>query len=109
MSGGSQISVMSKFDNNIQLILTKFNELLELLKLDGKDLEIQSVEAIQIQSDTQIIVRLVEELLNLTRGLKEKWILGQVHRTSKDVLGDNNYELYMKLNGILSDITQLHS
>lgn len=106
MSGGSQVSVMSKFDNNIQLILTKFNEVLELLRLDGKDLETQAVEAIQIQSDTQIVVRLVEELLHLTKSLKEKWILGQVHRKSGDVLADNNYELYVKLNGILSDITE---
>lgn len=103
----AQVNVISKFDNNIQLILTKFNEILELLKLNNKDLEVQSVESIQIQSDTQIIVRLVEELLNLTRSLKEKWILGQVHKTSKDILSDNNYELYLKLNGILSEITRL--
>lgn len=103
----AQINIISKFDNNIQLILTKFNEIIELLKLENKDLEVQSVEAIQIQSDSLVIVRLVEELLNLTKSIKEKWILGQAHHASKDILSDNNYQIYLKLNSLLSDITDL--
>lgn len=80
--------------------------MIELLKLNNKELEVQSVEAIQIQSDSQIIVRLVEELLSLTKSLKEKWILGQIHNTSEDILQGNNYQLYVKLNDLLADITQ---
>jgi mediator of RNA polymerase II transcription subunit 22 len=101
----SQTAILSKFDNNIQLILTKFNEIQQLLILNGKDIEVQAVEATQIQADTQIIVRLVEELLTLTKGLKEKWILGQIHNTSADILQGNNYHLYEKLNSLLSNIT----
>lgn len=105
----SQINLISKFDNNIQLILTKFNEIIELIKLNNKDLEIQAVESIQINSNTQIIIRLIEELLNLTKSLKEKWILGQIHENSTDILNNpnNNYQLYLKLNKILSDITDV--
>ncbi|KAG0680284.1 hypothetical protein C6P40_004381 [Pichia californica] len=103
----SQVNIISKFDNNVQLILTKFNEMIELMKLNNKDLEIQSIESIQMNANSQVIIRLVEELLNLTKNLKEKWILGQIHENSTDILQDNNYELYNKLNNILNDITQL--
>ena len=97
-----------KFDANIQQIVTKFNETLELLKLNNKSLEVQAVESIQIQSNTQTIIRLITELLELTKTLKEKWILGQVYPMDDDLLKDQekSVKLYNQINNLLERIVQ---
>jgi hypothetical protein len=40
---------------------------------------------LQIESNAAMVVRLVEELLSISRTLKENWILGQLPRTEKEV------------------------
>ena len=97
-----------KFDANIQQIVTKFNETLELLKLNNKSIEVQAVESIQIQSNTQTIIRLITELLELTKTLKEKWILGQVYPMDDDLLKDQekSVKLYNEINNLLERIVQ---
>ncbi|TID30976.1 hypothetical protein CANINC_000422 [Pichia inconspicua] len=97
-------NAVAKFDTNIQLVLTKFQEILALLTLHDKTLEVHATESLQIENNAHTIVRLVEELLTLTRTLKEKWILGQLPKEEglKDV---NNYELYLRINSLLNDIT----
>ena len=97
-----------KFDANIQQIVTKFNETLELLKLNNKSLEVQAVESIQIQSNNQTIIRLITELLELTKTLKEKWILGQVYPMDDDLLKDQekSVKLYNQINNLLERIVQ---
>lgn len=97
-----------KFDANIQQIVTKFNETLELLKLNNKSIEVQAVESIQIQSNTQTIIRLITELLELTKTLKEKWVLGQVYPMGDDLLKDQekSVKLYNEINNLLERIVQ---
>ena len=97
-----------KFDANIQQIVTKFNETLELLRLNNKSIEVQAVESIQIQSNTQTIIRLITELLELTKTLKEKWILGQVYPMDDDLLKDQekSVKLYNQINNLLERIVQ---
>ncbi|GMM47829.1 hypothetical protein DAPK24_044270 [Pichia kluyveri] len=97
-----------KFDANIQQIVTKFNETLELLKLNNKSIEVQAVESIQIQSNTQTIIRLITELLELTKTLKEKWVLGQVYPMDDDLLKDQekSVKLYNEINNLLERIVQ---
>ena len=97
-----------KFDANIQQIVTKFNETLELLRLNNKSIEVQAVESIQIQSNTQTIIRLITELLELTKTLKEKWILGQVYPMDDDLLKDQekSVKLYNEINNLLERIVQ---
>lgn len=97
-----------KFDANIQQIVTKFNETLELLRLNNKSIEVQAVESIQIQSNTQTIIRLITELLELTKTLKEKWVLGQVYPMDDDLLKDQekSVKLYNEINNLLERIVQ---
>lgn len=102
-------NIVAKFDNNIQLILTKFHEILDLISIQDKSLQVHSTESLQIQSNTQTIVRLVKELLSLTRTLKEKWVLGQVDDSVDSEAGveeRNNYDLYVKINKLLSNICE---
>lgn len=106
----SKTNLISKFDNNIQLIITKFNEIIELSDIGDKELITQSIEALQIESNSNIIIKLCQELLNLTKTLKENWILGQKignDELMKDVLQNENYEIYSKVNKLLGDITEV--
>ncbi|GMG20857.1 unnamed protein product [Ambrosiozyma monospora] len=70
--------LLSKLDNNIENILTKVQDILNLSTINEKSLELQTIETLQIESNIWTIIRLVDELLGLTRTLKENWILGYV-------------------------------
>lgn len=98
-------NVVAKFDTNVQLVLSKFQEILALLTLHDKALTVHATESLQIESNAHTIVRLVEELLTLTRTLKEKWVLGQVP-FDDDNNDERNYELYEKINSLLQEISE---
>mgnify|MGYP003362554703 CR=1 FL=1 len=127
----SQAHILARFDNNVQQLLAKFTELLKLnstggaggagntVGIDGtdagigngpKDLEVHAVDALQMHAHAQTIVRLVEELLNLTRSLKERWVLGQVHGggSEEDLLENSErcYDVYNRVNALLSNVTE---
>ncbi len=129
----SQAHILARFDNNVQQLLAKFTELLQLnstggaggagagstVGIDGtdastsngpKDLEVHAVDALQMHAHAQTIVRLVEELLNLTRSLKERWVLGQVHGggSEEDLLENSErcYDVYNRVNALLSNVTE---
>ncbi|KAG7796910.1 hypothetical protein KL944_005011 [Ogataea haglerorum] len=71
-------SILSRVDNNVELILQKFHDIVELSSVQEKSQETHAIEALQMESNAATIVRLTEELLAITRQLKEAWILGQV-------------------------------
>ncbi|VEU22253.1 DEKNAAC103307 [Brettanomyces naardenensis] len=102
-------NLLSKFDNNVELLLAKFQEICTLSTVENKDYEVQSVESLQIESDGWTIIRIAEELLSVTRTLKESWILGQAKNTDPDK--DPNdfsdaqlYDLYEKVNRLLDEL-----
>ncbi|KAH3677424.1 hypothetical protein OGATHE_000898 [Ogataea polymorpha] len=76
-------SILSRVDNNVELILQKFHDIIELSSVQEKSQETHAIEALQIESNAATIVRLTEELLAITRQLKEAWILGQVPESVK--------------------------
>ncbi|KAK9469892.1 surfeit locus protein 5 subunit 22 of mediator complex-domain-containing protein [Lipomyces arxii] len=59
-------------------ILNEYSSILELAKVAGKDRATTASESYQIECHTTSIVRAVEDLLMVSRSLKELWILGQV-------------------------------
>ncbi|GME73386.1 unnamed protein product [Ambrosiozyma monospora] len=121
--------LLSKLDNNIENILTKIQDILNLSTITEKSLELQTIETLQIESNTWTIIRLVDELLGLTRTLKENWILGYVpvSNGARDGSGGDdgetddvvvneevdeeedrkNMELQFKINRLIQDITGL--
>lgn len=103
-------NVLAKLDNNVELLLSKFQEICQLASVEGKNYEVQSVEALQIESDGWTIVRIAEELLNVTRTLRESWVLGQQKNVdpnsdASSFTDDELYALYSKINLLLDDIT----
>lgn len=77
-----------KIDTNIEQILQKFQDIFDMASVKDKSKELLSVESLTIESDAYMIIRLCEDLLTLTRGLKEVWCLGTmkvVETTSQEV------------------------
>lgn len=50
----------------------------------GKDLSLVASEVYQIEANTASIVQAAEDLMSLTRSLKEAWVLGQIKTQSED-------------------------
>lgn len=59
---------------------------------------------LQIESNASMIVRLVEELLSISRNLKESWILGQLPKT--EPVADVTKGIDEKVNVVLEKILQ---
>lgn len=102
--------LLSRLDNNIEVALSKFQELCKLSTVEDKSYEMQSVEALQIESDAWIIIRVAQELLSLTRTLREKWVLGQAGgEQDKAATPEEIQRLYLKVNALLDTITEERS
>lgn len=75
-------------------------------QIEGKPEETLAVETLQIESDAAMIIRLAEELLTVSRTIKETWILGQL------LLDDREMELIeeemtAKVGGLVERVLQL--
>ncbi|KAH3675177.1 hypothetical protein WICMUC_002833 [Wickerhamomyces mucosus] len=66
--------------------------------------EIQASEMLQIENHASTIIRLVEELLSITRTLKESWILGQLPVQTE--YKDPTIGIEFKINEALDKILQ---
>lgn len=58
--------------------------MIELTQNQGKDRATSSSDAFQIEANGSTIVRACEDLLFVTRSLKEAWILGQAQPIKED-------------------------
>lgn len=108
-------------DSNIESILTEFLKIVELssvseqlvgqvetkTKQDTNKEQILDksegtlgVESLQIETNSNSIIRQVEELLSITRNLKESWILGQIP-TVQQQSSEMTEGLDVKMNSLL--------
>ncbi|ODV86356.1 hypothetical protein CANARDRAFT_22252 [[Candida] arabinofermentans NRRL YB-2248] len=109
----SSLTLITKIDNNVELMLQKFHDIIELSSVLDKSQETLAIESLQIESNTSTIIRLAEELLSITRMLKESWILGQVPTISghegetTEAKDEQDLELYFKVNQLLDNVAGL--
>ncbi|GMF37022.1 unnamed protein product [[Candida] boidinii] len=123
MQKRSQV-LIDKVDSSVEVLLQKFHDIVELSLILNKSEETLAVETLQIESNTTSIIKVAEELLTITRSLKEAWILGQVpksnltHDYDSEIVDSNDKELidakiqksleqYNNLNALLEQITDL--
>ncbi|CAH2448376.1 Kinetochore protein [Komagataella phaffii CBS 7435] len=92
--------LMDKLDSNVTLMVQKYQSILELVTSSDKSIGTQSVETLQIESNASTIIRLSEELLSMTRTLKESWVLGQLPKINEDSDLSNEH-LREKMNQLL--------
>lgn len=70
-----------------------------------------AVESLTIESDALIIIRLCEELLTISRNLKETWCLGTLKvNPTEDKLEDESEisEVFGQFNELTERISKLH-
>ncbi|KAI9864126.1 MAG: hypothetical protein M1813_003443 [Trichoglossum hirsutum] len=60
-------------------LLKRFEAILALAPVEGKDRNTTAVEAYEIEVQTAALVRSAEDILSLTRSLKEAWLFGQLN------------------------------
>ncbi|EWC44479.1 hypothetical protein DRE_06747 [Drechslerella stenobrocha 248] len=69
------LSRINAYQNNL---LLRFQNIIELATADTQDLTMAATQAHQIQVHTASMIKTVEDLLTLTRALKEAWLFGQM-------------------------------
>lgn len=93
-----------KVETNTELLISRMQTIIALSASTSAQ-EIQASEMLQIESNASMIVRLVEELLSISRNLKESWILGQLPKSEQqqDVV---TQEVQGKVDALLQKILQ---
>ena len=100
------ITLLKKIDSDVEQILNTFLNIFEILHSADKNREQLSVELLTIELDALNIIRLCEDLLNISRGLKEQWVLGSMKvdaaPSADDVDTDKVFCQFNALTGAIS-------
>lgn len=95
----------------MEQLINKFLNIFEVAIISDKSKELQAIESLTIEADALTIIRLCEELLTITRGLKETWCLGTLKvkqgNVSEDVDDGEDLKLaHEKFNELTAKIAQ---
>lgn len=77
----SNQALFEKLDQTTEILSTKLGELVKLASLDDSETSLGSVSTnglLMVNSQTMQLVKGVEDLLVLTRSIREKWLLNQI-------------------------------
>lgn len=94
----------------MEQILQKFQDIFEVAVVQDKSKELLAVENLTIESHTLLIIRLCEDLLTITRNLRETWCLGSIKvDNSGETKGrlEDEKAVFEKFNALTSRIVQL--
>ncbi|KAK6501533.1 hypothetical protein TWF481_009370 [Arthrobotrys musiformis] len=80
------VAGISKLNGYQTNLLLRFQNIIELATENTTDLTMAATQTHQIQVHTAAMIKTVEDLLTLTRALKEAWLFGQM---GEDVAGQN--------------------
>lgn len=72
------ITLLQRVDNATEQLNSKFTDIVNSAKVSSKDKSALAMETYLVEESTSAMVRSLEDLLFVTRSLKEAWILGQI-------------------------------
>ncbi|KAK9366105.1 surfeit locus protein 5 subunit 22 of mediator complex-domain-containing protein [Lipomyces kononenkoae] len=72
------LTINQRINEAATTIVSEYTAILTLAPVADKDRETTAAETYQIECHATAIVRTIEDLLMVSRSLKESWILGQV-------------------------------
>ncbi|KAF3194236.1 hypothetical protein TWF106_006508 [Orbilia oligospora] len=81
---------ISKLNGYQNTLILKFQNIIELATEDTADLTMAATQTHQIQVHTAAMIKTVEDLLTLTRALKEAWLFGQMGEDVADQNGESS-------------------
>lgn len=99
------IALLQKIDTNIEQILLKFGDIFNIALNDNKTREQLAVESLTLESDALTIIRLCQDLLYVSRTIKEVWCLnsmkvGNEKDSKRDI--DHIFDKFNKLTELTS-------
>lgn len=77
----SNQALFEKLDQTTEILSTKLGELVKLASLDDAETSMGSVSTnglLMVNSQTMQLVKGIQDLLVLTRNIREKWLLNQI-------------------------------
>lgn len=77
------IALLQKIDNIIETIILKFTNIFENLQNANKTTEILAMESVTMENNCIQIIRLCQDLISISRSLKEIWVLNSIKVTQE--------------------------
>ncbi|KAK9372188.1 surfeit locus protein 5 subunit 22 of mediator complex-domain-containing protein [Lipomyces chichibuensis] len=75
------LTINQRINEAANTVVSEYTSIVALAPVSGKDKTTTATETYQIECHATSIVRAIEDLLMVSRSLKESWILGQVAST----------------------------
>ncbi|KAK9352285.1 surfeit locus protein 5 subunit 22 of mediator complex-domain-containing protein [Lipomyces doorenjongii] len=72
------LTINQRINDAANTIISEYTSIVALAPVSGKDRTTTATETYEIECHATSIVRAIEDLLMVSRSLKESWILGQV-------------------------------
>lgn len=110
--GRKLLTSKEKIDSVVEQVLQKFQDIFEVSVIQDKSKEVLSVEFLSLEADALTIVRLCEDLLSISRTLKETWCLGtlKVNNTTQAGLDPESFDgLFKKFNELTDRIAKVEN
>lgn len=103
------ITLLQTIDNNIEQVLQKFQDIFDVAIVEDKSKELLAVESVAIETNALTIIKLCEELLGITQGLREAWCLGSAKVSGKEdgKEGEEMKEVFDKFNRLTEKIAEV--
>lgn len=89
----------------MEQILQKFLDIFDVAVVQDKSKEQLSVENLTMEADALLIIRLCEELLQITRELKETWVLGTMKVRKDESVDIQIDDAFNKFNALTEKIS----
>ncbi|KAK6457560.1 mediator complex, subunit Med22 [Scheffersomyces xylosifermentans] len=106
------IALLQKIDSNVEQMLQKFQDIFEVAINQEKPKELLAVESLTIESDALTIIRLCQDLLSISRSLKETWCLGTLKVNEKSDITwekDEVNKVFDQFNALTDRIAQFEN
>ncbi|EGV64168.1 hypothetical protein CANTEDRAFT_105373, partial [Yamadazyma tenuis ATCC 10573] len=69
---------LENIDTHVEQILQKFQDVFDVAVIQDKSKELLAVESLAMETDALSIIRFCEDLLGITRSLRESWCLDSI-------------------------------
>ncbi|KAL6453900.1 SRB6 Mediator of RNA polymerase II transcription subunit 22 [Candida maltosa Xu316] len=105
------IALLQKIDSIIETIILKFTNIFENLQNENKTTEVLSMESLTMENNCVQIIRLCQDLISISRNLKEVWVLNSIKVTQEksDWKQDEINAIFNQFNTLTNKIAEFET
>ncbi|KAI9751012.1 MAG: hypothetical protein M1835_001295 [Candelina submexicana] len=82
----TDICTIERVDVSVAQLAQRFENIIALAPISAPERNATAVDAYQLEVETAALIRAAEDILTLTRSLKEMWLFGQL-----DTIGESKF------------------